>query len=236
MNYCLHCGAKLDRQAQDNQTELLAVCPNCGKQAALPAEVGSGETVEFCSHCRRPVPHTGTHCPWCGEEIRSAFTAAVNEGVLVPSPFQPRWQISHWFGEGQGKTAPHCPKCGQKVRGDSSERRGHLGVANLPWNAGWDGTCEHCDFHFEMTLVQQLHFKVNRTTRIKPENMYYQTFFDEGIALSGIEITVTDNQFGREPEETTLFLSMGEVARLMEALEAELSVYMNQFDWSEDWT
>lgn len=187
-----------------------------------------------CPGCGAPVPFSETHCPSCG---RTAFDAAVESGQLQPSPFQPRWQISSWYGDGAGQDAPRCPRCGEKVRADGGPRRAVRGQANPPWNAGWDGACAHCGHRFELELGQQLHFHAHRSVRIRARNDFHQTFYDEAIVLSGIEITV-DRQAVGEPDSTpqTVFLSMGELAALLEALEGDLSIYLAQYDWSEDWT
>lgn len=216
-----------------------ALAPVLGEPRA-PAErtrtVRHSSPVEAslpCPACRRPVPFSSIRCPSCG---RTAFDAAVESGQLQPSPFRPRWQISSWYGKGDGQEAPPCPRCGEKIRSDGSPRPARRGIANPPWNAGWDGACEHCGYRFELTLEQQLHFHARRSLQVRARNDFHQTFFDEAIVLSGIEIAVDRQEAGQAETAQTVFLAMAEVAALMQALEGDLSVYLAQYDWSEDWT
>lgn len=227
--YCIHCAAALASPGNGES----AVCLACGK-ATMPPE--PDDTVCFCKRCAGQTPAIGQYCPWCGEQVRTSFASMINEGLVVPSPFRPQWKISRWSDQGAGRNAPICPQCAGKVRNDDSPRRGGIGYSNPPWNAGWDGVCEQCGYRFQLTFEQQLHLRVRRTVTIRPCNEPYQTFIDEGIVLSGVEITVTDNQYGAAPRETRIFLSMGELVRLVEALGGDLSVLMEQYDWSHDWT
>jgi hypothetical protein len=175
-----------------------------------------------------------------GAPGEDAFEAAVGSGRLCPSPFEPRWPYSSWLGNGAGDEAPQCAYCGEPVRLPGSERATPLpGHANPPWNAGWDGTCETCGSRFELVINTPLHFDARRTTTFRPASKPYRTFIDEGFVLSGVEVTVTDEQFapaGAQARTETLFLSMAEVARLAEALQGRLRIYLEQLDWSHDWT
>ena len=191
---------------------------------------------ELCARCAGEVSRGATHCPSCGHEVRSAFEAAVNEGVLVPSPFEPQWPISRWHDGGSGQAAPQCRECGEAVRADDRDRRGYFGYANPPWNAGWDGTCERCGHRYELRSEHPLHLHVKRTLTVRPDEKFYRTFIDEGIVLSGIRLSVVDNQYGEEPQTHELFVSMGELAQLAQALQDKLAIYWEQYDWSEDWT
>jgi hypothetical protein len=79
----------------------------------------------------------------------------------------------------------------------------------------------------------------------RPASKPYRTFIDEGFVLSGVELTVTERQLTTggarcspdEPFTTqTLFLSMADVVSLAQALDGNLCVYREQFDWAHDWT
>jgi hypothetical protein len=231
MKYCAYCGnafTEAARASADTPT-----CSSCGK---TPTRPGPEDTVVFCPHCKRESTLDAQYCSWCGEEVQSAFQAAVAQGVLQPSPFKPRWQISNWYGEGAGKTAPFCPKCGKRISPDGSQDVPHMGYANPPWNASWDGSCQHCGFRFELASEQALHINFKRYFRVRPSNKFIQTFIDEAIVLSGIEVTISEDEVGGPSEGTTLFISMAELAQMMEALRKDLSVYFEQYDWSQDWT
>lgn len=191
------------------------------------------EPTTACPGCGARVPSSAEECPACG---RTTFDAAVDAGLLQPAPFVPRWQISTWYGEGAGREAPSCPHCGEQIRSDGSLRLSFQGLANPPWNAAWDGACERCGHRFELTLDQQLHFQARRSVHVRPRNDFHRTFFDEAICLSGVEITVEREAVGSDASTQTVFLSMGELAALLEALQGDLSVCFAQYDWSEDWT
>jgi len=90
---------------------------------------------------------------------------------------------------------------------------------------------------FELVVSTPLHFNAERTTTIRPASGPYRTFVDEGFVLSGVEVTVSDREFGHEHERTkTLFLSMAEVVAVANALNGELRLWRDQFDWAHDWT
>jgi len=148
----------------------------------------------------------------------------------------PRWHISTWYGEGAGHEAPACPRCGEQIRADGSLRLSFQGQANPPWNAAWDGACERCGHRFELALDQQLGFEERRSLRVRPRNDFHQTSIDAAICFSGVEITVEREAWGSDASTQTVFLSTGELAALLEALQGDLSVYFAQYDWSEDWT
>lgn len=79
-------------------------------------------------------------------------------------------------------------------------------------------------------------FKYGRVVRVRPCNKPFVTFADEGHVLSGVEITVSNQEFCRPTEENTVFLGMAELLKLLEALEGELAVCKKQYDWTCDWT
>jgi hypothetical protein len=54
--------------------------------------------------------------------------------------------------------------------------------------------------------------------------------------LSGVAITVIEKQDGQPVEEKTVFLGMGELKQLVDALTQELAVCQEQYDWTCDWT
>jgi hypothetical protein len=178
----------------------------------------------------------GAFCPGCGREVRSAFDVAVRAGTLQPAPFERRWPLSPWAGSAEGVDAPACPRCDRPVRAAGAPRRSYMGYAQPPWNAGWDGTCDACGHRFALVIDQPLHFHARRGVTVRPADRFLRVFIDEGLALCGVEITVTEQQHGSEPAEQTVFLAMSDVAALAEALRGELAVWLQMYDWSEDWT
>jgi len=71
---------------------------------------------------------------------------------------------------------------------------------------------------------------------VRPANDFHQTFFDEAIVLSGVELAVQRQEAGKPATTQTLFLSMAELAALRDAIDDDLSACFAQYDWSEDWT
>ena len=71
-------------------------------------------------------------------------------------------QVSDWLGEGGGFDPPDCPHCGDPVRSaDAPKEAMFPGAANLPWNSGWDGSCESCGVTFAHRVVSYGTYQVN---------------------------------------------------------------------------
>ena len=155
-----------------------------------------------------------------------------------PSPGQPIWPTRPWWrDDGQGVVAPACPKCGGKLRPDDAGEHRHPGSARPPWNAGWDGRCAACGHDFTVMVAQRTHFQAHRTVRIRPAEQFHQTFTDEGTVFCGVEIEVEDAPHpGNEPETSRVFLSMGELMALTQALQDPAHPWLAQQDWTCDWT
>lgn len=70
--------------------------------------------------------------------------------------------ISSWLGEGDGLDAPDCPHCSKPLRAADAPREAmYDGIANLPWNSGWDGRCESCGHVFEVEFVTMGCYAIN---------------------------------------------------------------------------
>lgn len=54
--------------------------------------------------------------------------------------------------------------------------------------------------------------------------------------VSGIEIMVSEMQYGSSQEKKAIFLSMAEIRSLQVILTKELSICNDQVDWLCDWT
>jgi len=158
---------------------------------------------------------------------------------MLPSPFQPKWPVKPWFEESAEETqAPLCPHCGDSIRPPGAGEHPGPGYAKPPWNAGWDGRCHGCGYRFALAAEQQLHFKAKRSVNVKPSQRFVQTFIDEGIVLSGIEIEVREKSFyDKEDKELAhVFLSMGEVMALLRSSPSVNEILQKQWDWTCDWT
>src|SRR5262245_9775856 len=94
----------------------------------------------------------------------------------------PDWETSQWYeGGGRGHSAPLCKHCGQRIRSDESPRPKGPGTTNPPWNAGWDGTCEHCGVRYELVMDLAFHHSIGRAVHVRPANGYQRTCIDAGI-------------------------------------------------------
>jgi Double zinc ribbon len=216
------------------------------------------------------------YCPNCGNERQNQEKFCIRCGTNLSL-----WNIppqvercNHWDEKEvtKGKNAPFCPNCGNKVRHDKSVRVPlFYGEAQLPWNAGWDGICESCDYTFEVVIEHQFNPNTNnpntnssntnssntnnpntnnsntnnpntnnpnikRRVIFKPSIIAHQTFVDSGTVLSGIEISITENQFGKEKKETYFYLSIDEVKALFDSLQGKFGTSLEQKDWDEHWT
>ena len=232
MNYCVYCRNQFEFDVKADPAKESATCLKCEKITVWPPEEDETKTLELCSSCFRGVTLEGCFCLWCGTEIRAALTA-LNKGWLERLPFHSHWQISRWEGKRVGSEAPLCPQCGHRIRQGNSPRPYCYG-SNPPWNAGWDGSCEHCLHRFDLRLETLRSEFGYRSVQLRPQNLYYAIFYCQGVHLSGLEITVTSNQWEEPQERQTIFLAMGESAQLMRALEGAQSVWLQQYDWEKD--
>lgn len=144
-----------------------------------------------------------------------------------------------------GITAPLCYKCGSKTRKDEDPRDpGFPGLSRPPWNAGWNRTCVNCGHRFELAYstaskkLQHLYdlIGVERKVGVRPANRRFRDGIDSGRMVSGIEIMVSEMQYGSSQEKKAIFLSMAEIRSLQVILTKELSICNDQVDWLCDWT
>jgi hypothetical protein len=97
--------------------------------------------------------------------------------------------------------------------------------------------CKQCDQRFELVLNSITNFfRCERTVKIRPRSHPFQSCYDGGTVLSGVEITVIESQYRSPVRETTVFLWMAELQRLVNVLDDDLAIYKKQFDWTCDWT
>jgi hypothetical protein len=200
--------------------------------------------------------HLIMYCPNCGNERQNqekfCIRCGTNLSIWTVPPQAER--CNHWDDKEvkTGKKAPFCPNCGNKVRHDKSVRVPlFYGEAQLPWNAGWDGVCESCGYSFEVAIEHKFNLNNNnpnidnsninssnikRRVIFKPCIIPHQTFVDSGTVLSGIEVSITENQFGREKKETYFYLSIDEVKALFDSLQGKFATSLEQKDWDEHWT
>jgi hypothetical protein len=233
--FCTWCGTAAPAAGVELNQEGMWRCAHCLKLN----ETDWGErTLQRCYACREGYAAFGHFCPYCGSGSGIAPPCDLQKMGLQPAPFQPVWSTKSWWNEdGRGLIAPPCPKCGQPVRPPGAGQHKDIGMAFPPWNAGWDGRCVSCGFAFEFRLEQQLHFHARREVSVRPGQLFYQTFIDEGMVFAGVEIEVRDRPFpGKETETAKVFLSMGELVALVQTLQKEQRVWLEQYDWTCDWT
>jgi hypothetical protein len=234
--FCTWCGTAVPTAGVALDQEARWRCENCLK---LNETEWGERTLQRCNACAEGYGAGGGYCPYCAAESSVSPPSGLQKMGLRPAPFQPLWPMKSWWEEdGRGLIAPPCPKCGQPVRPPNSGAHHEPGEANPPWNAGWDGRCAACGFTFALHIEQQLHFKAKRTVIVRPGQLFCQTFIDEGMQFSGVTIEVLNEPF-YGPEEvqwSKVFLSMGELMALVQALQKEQRVWMEQYDWSCDWT
>lgn len=153
-----------------------------------------------------------------------------------------RWSDSQTQAPIEIKTAPDCPFCHQSVRSSWEKRKPiyYTYQDSLPWNAGWDGTCDSCGHKFELKQLDKpwLWYATKREITVRPAVMPYQTLPDGLFVRRGVEISVVhENTRDREPRQTKVFLTMNELKAIYAALNNdELSICHQQYGWDEDWT
>jgi hypothetical protein len=100
------------------------------------------------------------------------------------------------IGEPKGQVAPVCPKCGKNIKKNKSLKKSYLyqpsyNYANLPWNSGWSGHCEECGFNFCFNIENE-YGGIKRVMNISAKSIPHLTYYDSGVVLSGIEISVNE--------------------------------------------
>lgn len=112
-------------------------------------------------------------------------------------------------------------------------------VANLPWNAGWDGQCEHCGRVFGFSHRCEYSSgcpPVGRSVRAEPVNTGYRIFLDGGIAVAAIRIAVTHGSSDVGARHESAVLTLDELRAMVAAFEGQSAVLDARWDWEEDWT
>ena len=74
-----------------------------------------------------------------------------------------------------------------------------------------------------------------RSVEVKPANHGFRYFQDEAIVFAGVEIELTEKQVRREKKTEKLFLTVEELATLLEYVNKN-KIIMQQFHWAEDGT
>jgi hypothetical protein len=224
------CGVVAQLETNDNW--------RCGSCLKSNQTILDDVTLQFCDHCRTPFVAHGHYCPCCGAESKNSPPSKLQKMGMRPSPLQPLWRLKNWFSvDPDGEKPPLCPRCGLPVRAENAQTHHYIGQANPPWNAGWDGTCASCGQRFTIHIQQQTHFHAMREVIVRPKERFHQTFIDEGVVFSGVEIETIDKPYpGIEANVSKVFISMGELAEILKALKKDQSVLFQQVDWSCDWT
>ena len=233
--YCAWCGAAMEEGSRALDEESIR-CPHC-QRGALSHLDKSG--AQQCESCRALFAANSHYCPSCGTASKTSPPSTLQtEHGLLPSPWQPIWPIKTWWKEdGEGLAAPPCPACGEKLRPDGAGSHQHIGQANPPWNAGWDGSCAACGQAVKTVVNQRTHFEAKRTVTMRPAESFHQTFRDEGMVFAGVQIRVEEfTSNDSSPRVSELFLSMGEFVALARSLETSAKPLLSQMDWTCDWT
>ena len=183
----------------------------------------------------------GASCAVCGATLAPAARFCSQCGQPVGADADPDSHV------------PPCPRCRQPVRALGFRpfpRQPEGRVDRLPWNAEWDGRCEHCGHRFELTVETDRspsapgqtawpndhQWRYRRTLTARPGDVMYWRFLDLQQHLAGIDITITE-QHGDRPEQVERFtLTLLEVRLLMESLSGPLAPLRAQRDWTHDTT
>ena len=137
----------------------------------------------------------------------------------------------------KGQTPPNCPFCHHPVRKTPIEKKPcFYTYGALPWNAGWDGTCDNCGHRFETKHYYNMGL-CTRKASFRPSVIARQTLHDGATVFRGVEIVIEEkNLYGKEPTPTKFKLTLDELETLIASLKGELSICYEQYSWNEDWT
>ena len=184
-----------------------------------------------CGDCGTAPPPGAAFCARCGARLRPA-------GADVLSPMD----------EPPSGPAPDCPRCRRPVRaGDTPFPRREPGmISAIPWNGDWDGRCQRCGFVCELRTELDTRdtrpgpdhgtWGMRRTVVFRPKAEGHWAFLDLQHWLAGIEVEVTTQAGRQDPRTERLILTVGEVRRLLEALQGPLALLLDQHDWTYDTT
>ena len=147
---------------------------------------------------------------------------------------------SCWSENPKRLSPPFCENCNKSVRKDNYIAVNNFGrcLTNTPWNSGWKGQCEHCNYDYNISLRQMVSnhmWPVERRTDIKISNKNYMDSVDSFMILSGVEIIISET-FGGEKKisKTELFISTNELKYIIQKIKS--SPLLEQFDWDADCT
>ncbi|HKE18429.1 MAG TPA: hypothetical protein VKB80_26305 [Kofleriaceae bacterium] len=236
MFFCSSCGGELSDGGH--------ACPASAASSSSAASTSSAASASSaakqvqCPHCLSSLQREAgdSHCAWCGGRLPAEQKSLIEIVVGERGQVAAAWPSSPWLGDPVGIRAPACPRCGEPVRRADSPRRAFMRHASAqpPWNASWGGRCESCAHSFRVVIGHAVH-RVPRKIEVRPASRFYPVF-DAGAAACGVELSVTEIGEGGAAERTSLFLSMAELARLLEEIPRRLAVCFEQADWTEDWT
>jgi hypothetical protein len=141
---------------------------------------------------------------------------------------------------------PTCSHCGQAIKRCIPHPdwpivgsiEGGAYDHKVPWNYKWNGRCENCGHDFSFEIIQSINSPYNdRQTILRTSDRRIQKKGESGfdlldafIGLSGIEIEQRNSTDGVQK----VFISTNELKCLLNALKD--SPFLEQLDWSEDYT
>ena len=147
-SFCTWCGKANSAASVAFNQEAQWRCESCLK---LNETKWEDRTLQICHACSEGYALGGHFCPYCGAGSSASPASDLQKMGMRPAPYQPLWPMKSWWeDDGLGLIAPPCPKCGQPVRPPGAGAHLEPGLANPPWNAGWDGQCAACGFVFEL--------------------------------------------------------------------------------------
>jgi hypothetical protein len=140
---------------------------------------------------------------------------------------------------------PKCSNCGKNVRKDNYKPKIDFLMCNPPWNSGWDGVCENCNYDYNFKFVQNVtsqsgdyYFKISRESNLVLSRRDFLDSLDSFTVLSGIELTISD--ITKIPnakdiiETNSIFISTNELKFIISILND--SPLLKQYDWDGDCT
>lgn len=152
-----------------------------------------------------------------------------------------RSNFSSWTHENTNRLIlPLCENCHKPVRTENYIPVNNFsrGICYPPWNSGWKGQCEHCNYDYNISLRQIVSngsWPIERRTLIKSNTKKYMDSMDSFVILSGVEVSVSEiSGFEKSVSTKELFISTNELKYILQKLKA--SPLLEQYDWDADCT
>jgi hypothetical protein len=145
-----------------------------------------------------------------------------------------------------GNQSPKCSQCEGLINPALTETKyDHLKdeyikiKSQLPWNADWEGRCQHCgyDYSNSFTGFEENQKQSYRKLKISPTMEVYKEAFEQNLSLAGLEINLLSCKGSNKKEvNQTIFLTMAELKYIINQLDTDLAPLKSQFSIREDLT